>query len=266
MEQSTGTDRQRLIDTCAQMYVAIAQRYDHDCIFVWHPFTGKAHLEVIAALSKLAGRQRAILGLVPNALWGMEQIEDHLQFAVLLHEDRERLHRQARQFHQDALTRIRQLAEAGADVAYLPNDVAHNDGPYFALPYSPRLGAALRESLFAEIRRLGMIGVYHSDGNVGTLLEAIMALGAHALQSIDPMAGMDIERVKQQTQGRLALWGNVQCNLLQEGPEEAIRRTPAIASRTPARAAAMYSWPATRSLPECRWPTTTSCKMNTPAS
>ena len=80
------------------------------------------------------------------------------------------------------------------------------------------------ESLFAEIRRLGMIGVYHSDGNVATLLESIMALGAHALQSIDPMAGMDIKQVKQQTQGRLALLGNVQCNLLQEGPEAAIRR------------------------------------------
>ena len=70
-----------------------------------------------------------------------------------------------------------------------------------------------------------MIGVYHTDGDVTTLLEPIMALGSHALQSIDPMAGMDIKRVKQQTQGRLALLGNVQCNLLQEGPEEAIRQS-----------------------------------------
>ena len=120
------------------MYVAIAERYDHDCIFVWHPFTGKAHLEVIAALSKSAGRQRAILGLVPNALWGMEQIENHMQFAVLLHEDRGQLHRQARQFQADAVARIRQLAEAGADVAYLPNDVAYNAGPYLRRPCSPR--------------------------------------------------------------------------------------------------------------------------------
>ena len=110
-------------------------------------------------------------------------------------------------------------------MAYLPNDVAHNDGPYFAPAIFAELVLPYARSLFAEIRRLGMIGVYHSDGNVGTLLEAIMALGAHALQSIDPMAGMDIEGMKQQTQGRLALWGNVQCNLLQEGPEEAIRRS-----------------------------------------
>jgi uroporphyrinogen decarboxylase len=225
MEQSTGTERLRLIDACAQMYVAIAERYDHDCIFVWHPFTGRAHREVIAALRRLVGGQRGILGLVPKALWGMEQIADHVQFAMLLHEDRERLHRQARQFQQDALAGIRQLAEAGADVAYLPNDVAYNDGPYFAPAIFTELVLPYAQPLFAEIRRLGMVGVYHTDGNVTTLLDSIMALGAHALQSIDPMAGMDIQRVKQQTQGRLALWGNVQCNLLQEGPEEAIRRS-----------------------------------------
>ena len=154
---------------------------------------------MIAALSKLAGRQRAILGLVLNALWGMEQIEDHVQFAMLLHEDRDRLHRQARQFQENALTRIRQLADAGTDVAYLPNDVAPSTrAPISHLPCSTRSCCPTRQSFFAEIRRLGMIGVYHSDGNVSKLLDSIMALGAHALQSIDPMAGMDIKRVKQQ--------------------------------------------------------------------
>ena len=136
IERSSGTQRERLIDACAQIFAAIAERYDHDCIFVWHPFTGRGHLEVVAALSKLVGRERAILGLVPNALWGMEQIADHMQFATLLHEDRDRLHQQARQFRQEALARIRQLAAAGADVAYLPNDVAFNDGPDSRRPCS----------------------------------------------------------------------------------------------------------------------------------
>ena len=223
MERSTGTERQRLVDTCAQMYLAIAQHYDHDCIFVWHPVTGQASLEIIAALRKLVGSERAILGMVPNAFWGLEQIDDHLQFATLLHEDRDQLHRHAQQFREDALVRIRQLAEAGADVAYLPNDVAFNDGPYFAPAVYEDLVLRYAEPLFAEIRRLGLIGVYHTDGNVARLLELIMASGAHALQSIDPMAGMDIKETKQRTQGRLALLGNVQCNLLQEGPEETIR-------------------------------------------
>jgi uroporphyrinogen decarboxylase len=225
IEHSTGIARQRLIAKCAEMYAAIAEGYNHDCVFVWHPFTGRGSLEVIAALGRLVARERMVLGVVPNALWGMEQIDDHTQFAMLLHEDRDRLHRQARQFQENALMRIRQLAEAGADVAYLPNDVAFNEGPYFAPAVFEEIVLPYAVPLFAEIRRLGMIGVYHTDGNVTRLLESIMALGAHALQSIDPMAGMDIKDVKKKTQGRLALLGNVQCNLLQEGPEEAIRRS-----------------------------------------
>ena len=37
------------------------------------------------------------------------------------------------------------------------------------------------------------------------------------------MAGMDIAEVKRRTYGKLALMGNVQCNLLQDGPLAAIR-------------------------------------------
>jgi uroporphyrinogen decarboxylase len=36
------------------------------------------------------------------------------------------------------------------------------------------------------------------------------------------MAGMDIREVKQRTYGRIALMGNVQCSLLQDGPDEAL--------------------------------------------
>ena len=39
------------------------------------------------------------------------------------------------------------------------------------------------------------------------------------------MAGMDIAEVKRRTHGRLALMGNVQCNLLQTGPRQAIRQS-----------------------------------------
>ena len=108
-------------------------------------------------------------------------------------------------------------------MAYLPNDVAFNAGPYFAPRVFEELVLPYAQPIFAETGKQGLMGVYHSDGNVTSLLDLIMATGAAGLQSIDPMAGMDIKEVKARTRGRLALIGNVQCNLLQEGPEEAIR-------------------------------------------
>lgn len=45
------------------------------------------------------------------------------------------------------------------------------------------------------------------------------------LHSIDPMARMDIAEVKKRCHGQMALMGNTQCNLLQDGPKEAIRES-----------------------------------------
>lgn len=54
------------------------------------------------------------------------------------------------------------------------------------------------------------------------ILNQILDIGPDILQSIDPMAGIDIRRVKQIAGGRMGLMGNVQCSLLQDGPEEQI--------------------------------------------
>jgi uroporphyrinogen decarboxylase len=225
IDNSSGKKRKELVQTCAEMYLEIADLYDHDCIFVWHPFDGDGSLDVISALRGLVGNDRAILGLVNYALWGLEQISDHVGFAIKLVEDRDSLHAEAAAYQERAVRRVRALAEAGADVAYVPNDVAFNDGPYFAPPVYEELIFPYAQTIFAEIRKSGMLGVYHTDGNIMKLLDQIMALGAHALQSIDPLAGMDIREVKAKTDGRLALLGNVQCDLLQEGPESAIRES-----------------------------------------
>ncbi len=42
------------------------------------------------------------------------------------------------------------------------------------------------------------------------ILDSLVSLGAELLQSIDPMAGVDIAEVKKRTYGKIALMGNVQ--------------------------------------------------------
>jgi uroporphyrinogen decarboxylase len=223
LSQSTGITCSELIEQCARLEVKIAEHFDHDAIFAWHPFAGEVTLEVIARERQLIGDKKAIVGLVPNAFWGMEQIHDHMEFAARLADDMAGLHEEARRMQEDAIRRVHVLARAGADAAYIPNDQGFNTGPYFSPAIYEELVLPYAQKIFSEIRRAGLIGIYHSDGNIMSLLDMIAATGAHGLQSIDPMAGMDIKEVKKRTYGKLALLGNVQCSLLQEGPEEAIR-------------------------------------------
>jgi uroporphyrinogen decarboxylase len=217
-------DRPELIEQCARLHVQVASRYDYDAILVLHPFCGPANLEVIARIKALSvDEPRAIIGMVPGAFWAFETVSDHFEFASRLVEDMAGLHKDAQVMLEAAIKRVHELKKAGADVAYVPNDQAFNSGPYFSPAIYEQLVLPYAQKLFAEIRSLGMIGIYHSDGYIMELLDFIMKTGAHGLQSIDPMAGMDIKEVKERTYGKLSLLGNVQCNLLQEGPESAIR-------------------------------------------
>ena len=62
----------------------------------------------------------------------------------------------------------------------------------------------------------------HSDGDLMGIMDQILDIGPNVLQSIDPMAGMDIKEVKKLTYGKMALMGNVHCGYLQDGPIEKI--------------------------------------------
>ena len=75
--------------------------------------------------------------------------------------------------------------------------------------------------IFGEgCRKKGIPLIYHSDGDVGQVLEDIMDAGVTALHPIDP-TGMDIYRIKKRVAGRLCIIGNIDVDLLLRGtPQE----------------------------------------------
>lgn len=226
LETGTVEQRRAACHECVILYEQMARRLGHDAILVWHPFTftGPGGLDIIAELRDRVGDEFAIIAFA-SAWWGMERIQDHQAFAERLYDDRGGILDDARRFLDEGIDRARGLARAGADAVYVPQDVAFNTGPYFPPAIFDELVTPFAQDFYRASRQLGLLGIFHSDGYLMKLLDSILSFGAHALQSIDPMAGMDIREVKRLTMGKLALMGNVQCNLLQEGPEAAIRRS-----------------------------------------
>jgi uroporphyrinogen decarboxylase len=131
----------------------------------------------------------------------------------------------AEKLNEEAIEKIDHLTEAGADFIILVNDVAFNDGPFISPDQFQTFITPHLQRQVAHIRDSGALPFVHSDGNIMPLLDQFLSLNAACFQSIDPMAGMDIARVAQQCEGEMALMGNVQCNLLQDGPKEAIRES-----------------------------------------
>jgi uroporphyrinogen decarboxylase len=74
-------------------------------------------------------------------------------------------------------------------------------------------------------RKRGIPLIYHTDGDVGQVVERIIDLGVDALHPIDP-TGMDIYDLKPRVEGRLCVIGNIDVDLLTVGrPDEVVEDT-----------------------------------------
>ena len=65
-----------------------------------------------------------------------------------------------------------------------------------------------------SIKDIGGYSILHSDGYILPYMDDIVASGVHALQAVDPTAGMDIYALQESYKGRLCLCGNMDNGLL----------------------------------------------------
>jgi uroporphyrinogen decarboxylase len=226
MARATPKERERLFARCAEVYARIAGTYRWDAVLVWNPVMDHTLLyEFIPFLKQYLGPDLPVGSFVWWAVLCIDTVRDYTQFAVDLYESPEKLHGWAEKLAKAAIEHANRLGEAGCDLVDVGSDMAYNAGPFispahfseFVTPYLKRVIAAAKQQV--------PLVILHSDGNLMPVLDQILETAPHALQSIDPMAGMDIAEVKRRTFGKMALMGNVQCDRLQTGPDEAIVRS-----------------------------------------
>jgi len=217
-----AAQKDRAVGQCMEIYARIVEHFQWDALLVYWPWSDP---DGVRAAKRAFGERILVGGVVGMSVWAIESVADWEEFACDLKERPDQVHAVARERSRNAMATIDRLVDAGADFIHVVNDIAYNSGPFIA-------PADCREFVFpylaeqmAHIRRRGAIPFVHTDGNIMPILDDFLALGAACFQSVDPMAGMDIAEVKRRCHGRLALMGNVQCSLLQDGPDEAIRRS-----------------------------------------
>jgi uroporphyrinogen decarboxylase len=193
-------EKARMIDACMGIYARIVERFEWDAFAVYWPWSD-------------AG----------GTTWSIDSMPDWMQFSLDLMEHPERIHAEAERRTAGALQAFDRLADAGADFIHVVKDVAFNAGTFVSPAQFHEIVTPYLARQVAHIRRRGVIPFVHTDGNIMDVLDDYLSLGAACFQSVDPMAGMDIAVVKRRCHGRMALMGNVQCSLLQDGPLAAIR-------------------------------------------
>lgn len=115
----------------------------------------------------------------------------------------------------------RHYLKLGVEFANLGDDL----GTQRSLLMSPRI---IQEFLVPEYRRLfdlykehGVLIGFHSCGNIVDALEIFMGLGANVLNPVQATAN-DLPKLREITQGRMALQGGVSSATIMAGPPEKI--------------------------------------------
>lgn len=133
------------------------------------------------------------------------------RFFVQLADDPIFVHRLLQRRTEWCIAMYEKAVHLGAQVLVLGDDAGHRDGPMvspgmwreFVLPYHRQIVEAVDVPV-----------IWHSDGNVTSLLPTAVEAGFVGFHGLEPAAGMDLAQVKHMFGRDLVLIGNVDVRVL----------------------------------------------------
>ena len=116
---------------------------------------------------------------------------------------------------------VRRAIQAGAEVIVLGDDYAANLGPLMSPKVFEHFILPRLKKMVDMIHEEGAFCVKHTDGNIYSLLDMIVSTGPDGLNPIEPVAGMELAKVKELVGDKVCLVGNIDCaHLLPHGSVE----------------------------------------------
>jgi uroporphyrinogen decarboxylase len=178
-------------------------------------------LEATESLLPEGSRIVLILGKIFDLGWWLMGLEAYSYALVDQPALIEQLHARIATYQSRVVERALEFKGLGA--VFHADDMAYRSGPLV----SP---AVLREYIFPVYKRLNdlcrqrdVITIFHSDGQMDTLIDDVIEAGFDAFNPVEPMA-MDIRALKRRVEGRLCLVGNVDlASTLTLGSPEQVR-------------------------------------------
>jgi len=214
--------KERLISQDVELYVRVAERFNWSAIPLWRYYTDEAIFIAAKLARKMVGDKYLIASFNAGGTYGIPDGKDFEKFTFSLYDNPKGLHEQAKKRIKKEILWCKRMIDAGIELIILNEDYCYNSGPYI----SPKMFSEFVTPYLCEVvRKLKEAGAYvmiHTDGNIMPVIDQLLEAEPHALQSLDPMAGVDIAEVKRLYGDRVCLMGNVNCSLLQEGTKDEI--------------------------------------------
>ena len=144
------------------------------------------------------------------------------EFAYRLADDFEGVLEDAERYCVTAIERNKRIIDAGVETLILCADYCYNMGPFVSPETFSQIVTPYLARIIEDGKKQGAYMIKHTDGDIMPIIDQLVECKPHALQSLDPMARVDIKEVKEKWGDKVALCGNVNCALMQTGTVEEV--------------------------------------------
>jgi uroporphyrinogen decarboxylase len=220
-DQMSETEKLAHRRDIAGLYIATAEAYGHDAIFV-HPNPGSRGeiVRLLETIRELSG-ERYFLTMHGDPTFEIPDGNHMLEFTYRMADDPEGMKAEAQARVDAALAWAEELGKRKLlDGFALCSDYCFNVGPFLSPNQFSEFVAPYLAAVIRGYREMGYYTIKHTDGNIMPILDQLVQANPHALHSLDPQAGVDIAEVKRLYGDRVCLIGNVNCGLLETGTDE----------------------------------------------
>lgn len=207
----------------AELLIQTAERFNYCIIFysgIYRP-RREDYIEGIRILRELDGGRRLLMAHGDSTM-GIPTGNNMQDLAIALFDNAKKIKSDQEKGVNESLESGRILIDAGLDGLILCSDYCFNTGPFLSPNMFSDFVTPYLAKLIKGYRSLGAYVIKHTDGNIMPILDQLVSTNPHALHSLDPMAGVDIRKVKRLYGTRICLVGNVNCALMQTGTDEEI--------------------------------------------
>ncbi|MFZ2657651.1 MAG: uroporphyrinogen decarboxylase family protein [Victivallales bacterium] len=225
-DQMEERERQLHRKDMADTYIMIAEKYEHDAIFIHpNPWNNDEINRLVDIIREKSGNKYFLM-IHGDATYGIPDGNHMVDFSYRIVDEPDILRKDAARMVDNALEQGEKLKrKGGIDGFALCSDYCLNTGPFFSPEQFAEFVTPYLTKLIKGYRDMGYYTIKHTDGNIMPIIDQLVSAKPHALHSLDPQAGVDIAEVKKLYGDKVCLIGNVNCGLLQTGTDEEARNS-----------------------------------------
>jgi len=220
LEKMSEKEKDIALHENAELMVEVYEKLEYSIIPIHYLWLDES-IKTAQIINKMTNF-RYLLTRHGDGTYSIPDGNEMYEFAYRIADDPKGLLEQAEKMALSAVERNKRAIDGGIESFILCSDYCYNNGPFlspdqfsiFITPYLSKIIKGIRDS--------GGYAIKHTDGNIMPILDQLIEANPHAIHSLDPMAGVDIAKVKKIAGDKVCLIGNVNCALLQTGSDDEV--------------------------------------------